>query len=209
MLSRHHVMPHKINATFVMTGVAIQVQALARGLCGDLSTGSMPQPTLDVVDAVVAQLTPLLDIDADISHLQPQGAVDEGYMRLAAASALLRLSRVHDAKLPVEAYFTLALTMQVISRLACPPHLRPLLSSLSIVPPRTGRNGMVHEARSGWLIRWICHGAGSCSGCAQLMQVACTTSRHESIACVLAFTDAYGRPVQMRPRGCQWTGTHT
>ena len=79
----------------------------------NLATGGIPQPTLDIVDTVVAQLTPLLDIDADMSHLQPQGAVDEGYMRLAASCALLRLARAHDSRISVETYFTLALTMQV------------------------------------------------------------------------------------------------
>ena len=94
------------------------LQGLARGLSGDSAVGSPPQPTLDVVDALVAQLTPLLDIDADMSHLQPQGAVDEGYMRLAASCALLRLARAHDPRISVETYFMLALTMQAS---ACPP----------------------------------------------------------------------------------------
>ncbi|KAK9822311.1 hypothetical protein WJX74_006163 [Apatococcus lobatus] len=91
---------------------AFAIKALARGLCGDLATGKPPQSVLDVVDALVAQLTPLLDIDADMSHLQPQGAVDEGHMRLAASCALLRLARAHDSRISVETYFTLALTMQ-------------------------------------------------------------------------------------------------
>ena len=62
--------------------------------------------------AMVQRLVPLLDIAAEA---EPSGTIDSAALRLAAGSALLRLSRRHDAALDADAYLSLALTIQVRS----------------------------------------------------------------------------------------------
>lgn len=49
-------------------------------------------------------------------QLQLANELDSGYLRLAAASAMLRLARGHDPRIQSETYFSLALTLQVHSQ---------------------------------------------------------------------------------------------
>jgi hypothetical protein len=46
-------------------------------------------------------------------QLHPANDADRGYLRLTAATAMLRLARGHDPRILSETYFSLALTMQV------------------------------------------------------------------------------------------------
>lgn len=48
-------------------------------------------------------------------QLQLANDLDSGYLRLAAACAMLRLARGHDPRIQSETYFSLALTLQVDS----------------------------------------------------------------------------------------------
>ena len=47
--------------------------------------------------------------------MDPNPSLEEsyGFRRLAAASAMLRLARVHDSRLAIDSFFKLALTIQV------------------------------------------------------------------------------------------------
>ena len=91
-------------------------------------------PTLKLPPEYVAAMSALeaeLAGDMDLEFSPSEGAMSEeggfgeafGYRRLAAATALLRLARLHDTRLHVLPYYKLALTMQV-----CP---KPMPISLS------------------------------------------------------------------------------
>lgn len=59
------------------------------------------------------RLLAFLDPEDELEALHPAGPADLAHIRLAAAAALLRLARAHDARLPADGYLQLALVMQV------------------------------------------------------------------------------------------------
>ncbi len=72
-----------------------------------------PAETEAVVERLVRHLAPLLDTSSDMDELDPAGPADMALVRLTASEALLRLARLHDARIHPEVYMSLALTMQV------------------------------------------------------------------------------------------------
>lgn len=87
-----------------------RVQALARACVPDALEEEVPAATCEAAAALVQRVAPLLDILADA---EPTGSIDSAALRLAAACALLRCARRHDAALDAETYQALALVMQV------------------------------------------------------------------------------------------------
>ena len=93
-------------------------QALARACVSDgHPEQSIPAAIIEVSATIVNRLLQLLSPDTE---QQPSLAMDAAAIRFAAASALLRLARAHDALLPSAAYHTLALVMQARALLECP-----------------------------------------------------------------------------------------
>jgi hypothetical protein len=88
------------------------MQALARACVPDAPC-SIPAETEAVVERLVRHLAPLLDTSSDMDELDPAGPADMALVRLTASEALLRLARLHDARIHPEVYMSLALTMQV------------------------------------------------------------------------------------------------
>jgi hypothetical protein len=95
-------------------------QVLARACVPD----GQPQQTIpaavkDVAASLTSRLLQLLDPDAE---QLPVADIEAAALRLAAATALLRLARCHDSLLTAKGYRTLALVIQVmlcIHSLAC------------------------------------------------------------------------------------------
>lgn len=94
----------------ILTPDIPRVQALARACLPDALEEEIPPATGEAAAALVARMAPLLDILADA---EPTGSIDSAALRLAAACALLRCARRHDAALDAETYQALALVMQV------------------------------------------------------------------------------------------------
>ena len=74
---------------------------------------AVPAETEAVVERLIRHLAPLLDTANDMDELDPIGPADSALVRLTSSEALLRLARLHDARLHPEVYLALALTMQV------------------------------------------------------------------------------------------------
>ena len=108
-------------------------QALARACVPDFPGEAIPAATDAAVIAMVHRLVLLLDITADT---EPSGTMDSAALRLAAGSALLRLTRRHDAALDSDAYLALALTIQVGPSVIRPPsmHAADNLNLLACLP---------------------------------------------------------------------------
>ena len=86
------------------------LQALARACVPD---GPPQQRIPAAIKEVSATLTTrLLQLIVADAENQPDVALDAAAIRLAAASAVLRLARSHDSSLDVKAYQTLALVIQ-------------------------------------------------------------------------------------------------
>ena len=90
----------------------LAMQALARACVPDAPC-AIPAQTEAVVERLIRQLAPLLDTANDMDELDPLGPADTALVRLTSSEALLRLARVHDARIHPEVYLALALTMQV------------------------------------------------------------------------------------------------
>lgn len=89
-------------------------QALARA-CTPSATAQPPslqQPLLEAVDGAVEELGRLLEAE-DMQEAGCSDAGDASILRLATASALLRLCRLHDARVPPDTFMMLSLSMQV------------------------------------------------------------------------------------------------
>ncbi|GIL43844.1 hypothetical protein Vafri_1442 [Volvox africanus] len=94
-------------------GVACKIaalRALARGCTPqtDASAATTAAVSSDVVDLLIQ----LLSIDNDLAEYGAANEADGAHLRMAAARALLRLSKRHDSKLSAPSYVALALTMQ-------------------------------------------------------------------------------------------------
>ena len=74
---------------------------------------AVPAETEAVVERLIRHLAPLLDTANDMDELDPIGPADSALVRLTSSEALLRLARLHDARLHPEVFLALALTMQV------------------------------------------------------------------------------------------------
>lgn len=95
------------------------MQALARACVPDARC-AIPTETEAVVERLIRHLAPLLDTTNEMDELDPLGPADSALVRLTSSEALLRLARVHDARIHPEVYLALALTMQVCTA----PHIR-------------------------------------------------------------------------------------
>ena len=76
---------------------------------------AIPAEVEAVVERLISHLASLLDTANDMDELDPLGPADSALVRLTSSEALLRLARVHDARIHPEVYLALALTMQVRS----------------------------------------------------------------------------------------------
>ena len=92
------------------------LQILARAFVPDKLSNKLPPEYLAAMTVLETELT----ADMDLDYFSPEGEESEeggsadalGFRRLAAATALLRLARLHDSRLHVLPYYKLAFTMQ-------------------------------------------------------------------------------------------------
>lgn len=103
---------------FVQAGSSEYVQALARACTPDMrsmrpaAAADMQGQLLEAVDETIQELSFWLDA-GDLMDLGCSAGDDAAVMRLACATGLLRLCRLHSDRLSPERYMLLALSMQV------------------------------------------------------------------------------------------------
>jgi len=89
------------------------LQIVARAFIPDVLNTKLPPETLAAVAALEGEISMDLDLESAEDVEDPLLEESYGFRRLSAASAMLRLARLHDSRLAIDNFFKLALTIQV------------------------------------------------------------------------------------------------